>query len=112
MTQRSPTVLAMDAAGASCSVALWAEGRVVARRFAKMARGQSERLVPMIGEVMAEWGGGFADLDGSGALLLKKIQQESSCVRCLMHDLASLDARVFARLDAHRTHGFQHALLV
>ena len=60
---RSPTLLAMDAAGAACSVALWAEGRVAARRFAAMARGQSERLVPMIGEVMAEWGGGFAELD-------------------------------------------------
>ncbi len=56
-------LLALDAAGASCSVALWAEGRVVARRFSVMARGQSERLVPMIGEVMEEWGGGFAALD-------------------------------------------------
>lgn len=60
-------LLAMDAAGASCSVALWCggaeEGRVVARRFDTMARGQSERLVPMIGEVMAQWGGGFAALD-------------------------------------------------
>jgi tRNA threonylcarbamoyladenosine biosynthesis protein TsaB len=62
-TQRSPTILAMDAAGASCSVALWTGGRVAASRFAEMARGQSERLVPMIAEVMAEWGGGFADLD-------------------------------------------------
>lgn len=59
----SPTLLAMDAAGASCSVALWADGRVVVSRFAEMARGQSERLVPMIAEVMAEWGGGFAALD-------------------------------------------------
>ena len=60
---RPPTLLAMDAAGAACSVALWAEGRVAARRFAAMARGQSEHLVPMIGEVMAEWGGGFAGLN-------------------------------------------------
>jgi tRNA threonylcarbamoyladenosine biosynthesis protein TsaB len=60
---RSLTLLAMDAAGAACSVALWAKGRIAARRFAAMARGQSERLVPMIGEVMAEWGGGFAGLD-------------------------------------------------
>src|SRR3546814_20149689 len=52
----------MDAAGASCSVALWAAGRVAVRRFATMARGQSEHLVPMIAEVMGEWGGGFADL--------------------------------------------------
>lgn len=60
---RPPILLAMDAAGASCSVALWADGRVVVRRFAAMARGQSEHLVPMIGEVMAEWGGGFPRLD-------------------------------------------------
>lgn len=57
------TLLAMDAAGASCSVALWAEGGVRVRRFSAMARGQSEHLVPMIAEVMAAWGGGFADLD-------------------------------------------------
>lgn len=56
-------LLAMDAAGASCSVALWAGGAVKVRRFSAMARGQSERLVPMIGEVMAEWGGGFEALD-------------------------------------------------
>lgn len=62
-TTRPPILLAMDAAGASCSVALWADGRVAARRFAAMARGQSERLVPMIEEVMAEWGGGFQRLD-------------------------------------------------
>lgn len=59
----SPILLAMDAAGASCSVALWADGRVAVRRFAAMARGQSEHLVPMIGAVMAEWGGGFESLD-------------------------------------------------
>lgn len=64
MTRQRPlTLLAMDAAGASCSVALWTDGRVVARRFAAMARGQSERLVPMIGEVMADWGRRFDDLD-------------------------------------------------
>src|SRR3546814_3919588 len=64
MTMARPqNLLAMDAAGASCSVALWAAGRVAVRRFATMARGQSEHLVPMIAEVMGEWGGGFADLD-------------------------------------------------
>jgi len=63
MAPRPRSLLAMDAAGASCSVALWAGGRVAARRFAAMARGQSERLVPMIAEVMAEWSGRFADLD-------------------------------------------------
>ncbi|MGF1594736.1 MAG: tRNA (adenosine(37)-N6)-threonylcarbamoyltransferase complex dimerization subunit type 1 TsaB, partial [Kiloniellaceae bacterium] len=63
MPARARTLLALDVAGESCSVALWADGRVVARRFTVMARGQSERLVPMIAEVLAEWGGGFDGLD-------------------------------------------------
>jgi len=45
-------LLALDAAGAACSAALWRDGRIVARRFAAMRRGQSEHLVPMIEEVM------------------------------------------------------------
>ncbi|NIA72536.1 tRNA (adenosine(37)-N6)-threonylcarbamoyltransferase complex dimerization subunit type 1 TsaB, partial [Pelagibius litoralis] len=59
----NPAILAMDAAGGACSVALWASGGLVARRFSAMARGQSERLVPMIAEVVAEWGGSFETLD-------------------------------------------------
>ena len=58
-----PAILALDAAGGACSVALWASGGIVSRRFLAMARGQSERLVPMIAEVMADWPGGFAALD-------------------------------------------------
>jgi len=56
-------ILALDSAGSACSVALWRDGDVLARRFAVMARGQSEVLVPMVGEVMAEAGTAFADLD-------------------------------------------------
>lgn len=56
-------ILALDSAGSACSVALWRDGGVLARRFAVMARGQSEVLVPMVGEVMAEAGMGFAALD-------------------------------------------------
>ncbi len=47
-------LLALDAAGSACSAALWAGGRVLARRIEFMRRGQSERLVPLIQEVMAE----------------------------------------------------------
>lgn len=61
--QRPASLLALDTAGGACSVALWADGRVVARRFDRMVRGQSERLVPMVGEVLAEAGRGFAALD-------------------------------------------------
>jgi tRNA threonylcarbamoyladenosine biosynthesis protein TsaB len=52
------TILALDAAGAACSVAVWAEDGIRAQAAVAMARGQSERLIPMIEEVMAE-----ADLD-------------------------------------------------
>jgi tRNA threonylcarbamoyladenosine biosynthesis protein TsaB len=54
-------LLAFDAAGAACSAAVWADGRVLARRFEAMRRGQSERLIPMIQAVMVE-----ADLDYAG----------------------------------------------
>lgn len=56
-------ILALDSATSACSAALWQDGALRARRFAEMARGQSEVLVPMVAEVMAEAGLGFADLD-------------------------------------------------
>src|SRR3546814_6133221 len=81
MTMARPqNLLAMDAAGASCSVALWAAGRVAVRRFATMARGQSEHLVPMIAEVMGEWGGGLADLDA----LAVRSEEHTSELQSLM----------------------------
>jgi len=39
------------------------EGRIVASRLERMRRGQSERLVPMIQEVMAEGKASYSDLD-------------------------------------------------
>lgn len=56
-------VLALDSATSACSAALWQDGAVVAQRFMEMERGQSEVLVPMVAEVMAEAGAAFADLD-------------------------------------------------
>lgn len=56
-------LLAFDCAGGACSAACWDSGRVIARRHQMMARGHAERLVPMIQEVMAEAGAGFAELD-------------------------------------------------
>lgn len=47
-------ILALDAATTACSVALWAEGRIVARRFQAMNRGQAEALLPMVAQVLAE----------------------------------------------------------
>lgn len=57
-------LLAFDVAGAACSVALWRNGQVVAHRFEARTRGHADRLLPMIGEVLAETGLGYADLDG------------------------------------------------
>ncbi|MFM9843647.1 MAG: tRNA (adenosine(37)-N6)-threonylcarbamoyltransferase complex dimerization subunit type 1 TsaB [Dongiaceae bacterium] len=56
------TILAFDSCGACCSAALWAAGRIAARRLEPMSRGQAERLMPMILAAMAEAGCGFGDL--------------------------------------------------
>ncbi len=55
-------LLAFDAAGSACSAALWSDGAVQARRFETMTRGHSERLVPMIEDVMAEAGCDYGSL--------------------------------------------------
>lgn len=54
-------ILALDTAAAACSVALWRDGGVPARRSAAMARGHAEALMPMVLEVLGE--GGFTGLD-------------------------------------------------
>lgn len=56
-------LLAFDSSTAACSAAVWQDGRVLARRFVAMARGQSEALVPMIQEVMAEARLAYAEID-------------------------------------------------
>ena len=59
-------LLIFDTAGAACSVALWADDGVAAERYEAMARGQAERLLPMIGEALAAAGISYAQLDGIG----------------------------------------------
>jgi tRNA threonylcarbamoyladenosine biosynthesis protein TsaB len=62
-SDRARCLLAFDTAGTACSAAVWRDGAVRARRFEAMSRGQSERLVPMIEEVMAEAGVAYPALD-------------------------------------------------
>jgi len=50
------TILVIETATAACSVALLDGGRLVAARHEIVGRGHAERLVPMIGEVLAEAG--------------------------------------------------------
>ena len=49
-------ILALDAATTACSVALWDGTRIAAKRFQAMNRGQSEALLPMVAQVLAESG--------------------------------------------------------
>ena len=58
----SLTILALDAAGAACSAALWRDGRVAGHRRRPMQRGHAEALMPLLLEVLAEAGMDFADL--------------------------------------------------
>ena len=62
-------ILALDSATGACSVALWQDGAVVARRFAAMDRGQSEVLIPMAREVLAEAGADFPSIDMFGVTI-------------------------------------------
>lgn len=56
-------VLGLDSATTGCSAAFWSTGEIVSHRFEEMDRGQAERLNPMIGEVMADCGFDFSDID-------------------------------------------------
>ena len=56
-------ILSLDTALAACSVALWRDGAIDAGRFVLMERGQSEAIMPMVRQVMAEAGAKFADID-------------------------------------------------
>ncbi|MBT3764732.1 MAG: tRNA (adenosine(37)-N6)-threonylcarbamoyltransferase complex dimerization subunit type 1 TsaB [Rhodospirillaceae bacterium] len=53
----------MDTSTVGCSAALWRDGGIVAGRWAEMARGQSEALVPMVQDVMIEAKHAYKDLD-------------------------------------------------
>ncbi|MHB1205546.1 MAG: tRNA (adenosine(37)-N6)-threonylcarbamoyltransferase complex dimerization subunit type 1 TsaB [Rhodospirillaceae bacterium] len=56
-------ILAFDTSGAACSVAVWRDGAVLARRRDVMERGQAEALMPLIAAAMDEAGVGYAALD-------------------------------------------------
>ncbi|QUJ76913.1 tRNA (adenosine(37)-N6)-threonylcarbamoyltransferase complex dimerization subunit type 1 TsaB [Sulfitobacter albidus] len=49
-------ILGLSTSGPYCGVALWHEGDVIGAAHEDLARGQAERLMPMISEVLAEAG--------------------------------------------------------
>jgi tRNA threonylcarbamoyladenosine biosynthesis protein TsaB len=57
----APIILAFDTSAAFCAAALFAQGRMISRNEA-MQKGQAERLVPMLEELLAEAGLAWADL--------------------------------------------------
>jgi tRNA threonylcarbamoyladenosine biosynthesis protein TsaB len=56
-------LLAVETATEACSCALWDEGRVL-ERFEQVGRGHTQRLPPMVLELLASAGVGFSQLDG------------------------------------------------
>jgi len=59
-------ILGFSTAGPYCGVALWSGDDVVAAHHEELAKGQAERLIPMIAEVLAEANATYADLDALG----------------------------------------------
>lgn len=59
-----PLLLAFDTSAAQCAAALVKGGRILATRTEAMDRGQAERLLPLLEELLAEAGLGWSDLDG------------------------------------------------
>ncbi len=57
-------LLAFDTTAAHCAAALLLEGRCIATAREEMAKGQAERLMPMIEEMLAEAGFSWPDLGG------------------------------------------------
>ncbi|WP_397541679.1 tRNA (adenosine(37)-N6)-threonylcarbamoyltransferase complex dimerization subunit type 1 TsaB [Roseovarius salis] len=55
-------VLGFDTSAAHCAAALLSDGQILAARSEEMRRGQAERLIPLLEEVLAEGGAGWRDL--------------------------------------------------
>ena len=87
-------ILGFDTATSACSAAIWEDGLIAARRFEPMSRGQSERLMPMVREVLSEAGADFPDLDllavttGPGAFTGLRIGLAAARGMALAGDLA------------------------
>lgn len=66
MTTSAPLILAFDTSAAHCAAALLSGDKLLAQAHEPMAKGQAERLMPLVAEVMAAGGVGLPDLDAIG----------------------------------------------
>ena len=60
------TVLAFDTSAAHCAAALLSDGGILEARCEEMARGQAERLMPFLEDLLAKQGVSWRDLDRIG----------------------------------------------
>lgn len=58
-----PLILAFDTSAAHCAAALLLGDTILSERLEPMHKGQAERLFPLLEELLAENGKGWADLD-------------------------------------------------
>jgi tRNA threonylcarbamoyl adenosine modification protein YeaZ len=61
-----PVILAFDTSAAHCAAAVVSGSRILAQRVELMDKGQAERLMPLLAEVLAEAQVGYAGLSAIG----------------------------------------------
>jgi len=61
-----PVTLGFDTSAAHCAAALLSGDRIIASRHEEMGKGQAERLMPLIEEVLSEGGAALGDLSALG----------------------------------------------
>ena len=66
MSTSEPLILAFDTSAAHCAAALLSGDMLLAHAHEPMAKGQAERLMPLIAEVLALGGAALSDLDAIG----------------------------------------------
>jgi len=122
MPAKAPLILGFDTSSAHCAAALLRGETVLAQRREEMARGQAERLMPLIEEILAEGDATWSDLDaiavGIGPGNFTGIRISVSAARGLALGLdvpaigvSSLEAQAFGQkapvissVDARRDH--------
>ncbi|MEL6521128.1 MAG: tRNA (adenosine(37)-N6)-threonylcarbamoyltransferase complex dimerization subunit type 1 TsaB [Pseudomonadota bacterium] len=62
----NPTILAFDTSAAHCAAALLSGGQIVAEAREEMARGQAERLTPMLQDLLDQQGVVWREIDAIG----------------------------------------------
>ncbi|MHA6266922.1 tRNA (adenosine(37)-N6)-threonylcarbamoyltransferase complex dimerization subunit type 1 TsaB [uncultured Aliiroseovarius sp.] len=63
---RDPLILSFDTSAAHCAAALLSGDTIIVHRVEDMAKGQAERLMPLLEEVLAEGGVHWRDLSAIG----------------------------------------------